>query len=147
MTGPSVSNQEKAAARSFTPPQGKALLYVYRASSIPTMMMPSYCWVNHTFVGKNGAGTCMAIPLSPGKYIVHAIRDPRLEQPTPPIAFTASAGKLYFIRQKISPTTEGMVILPTGVVPGFRCEAVEVSDSTGHEDVSKCRQIGAAAIF
>jgi Protein of unknown function (DUF2846) len=142
--GPAVSATDKAAAVAFTPPSGRALLYVYRTSSISTMTAASLCWINGNYIGKNGSGNFMAIPLKPGNYTVNPIGNPGTEagRTFPPVKITAAAGKNYFIRQKITPTTEGMVILPTGVVPGLRFGASLVSESIGRQEVTKCRQVG-----
>ena len=144
ITSPPVSASDRAAAQAFTPPSGSALLYVYRTSSISTMTGASMCWINGNYVGKNGSGTFMAIPLKPGNYIVNPIGNPGTEagRTFPPVKIQPVEGENYFIRQKITPTTEGMVVLPTRVVPGIFYEAYPVPESVGREEVSKCRQVG-----
>jgi Protein of unknown function (DUF2846) len=142
--GPAISKQDKVAAQTFTPPAGKSLLYVYRSSSILTMTAASLCWINGNYIGKNGSGNFMAIPLKAGNYTINPIGNPGTEagRTFPAVKISAVAGRNYFIRQKITPTTEGMVVLPTGVVPGLRFEAASVSESVGRQEVEKCRQVG-----
>lgn len=113
------------------------------------MTAATLCWVDGQYVGKNGSGTFMAIPLKAGSHTINPIGNPGTEagRTFPPVKISAVPGRNYFIRQKITPTREGMKGLPTGVVPGLFFEAAPVSESLGRQEVAKCRQVGHSQKF
>ena len=67
--GTSVPKAEKEAVRAYTPPAGKALIYIYRPYSFYSSALAKGVWVNRQKVGSNGAGTFIAVPSAPGAYL------------------------------------------------------------------------------
>jgi len=146
VTGPSISKEDKIAGKTFTPPQGKALVYIYRNSSLATITGVTKCWLDRNFVGNLGSGTYMAIPVSPGQHTVDSFRDPNNSEPrlAPTVRFVATAGKSCFVRQTLNTRPAGVIMAgPTpALVPSIHFELSNVSETTGRAEVSKGRQVG-----
>lgn len=156
-----VTAQEALVARSFTPPRGKALLYVYKRASITGGYAGRPVFINRQYIGKNGNGCFMAIPLTPGHYQIQAAamaqyHDGSETKDYPEIALTAESGKTYFIRQaaegsggrtELMPvsTGTGTIVLPSGGGPGL--SATLMNPAIGRADCSQLKQIGVEAKF
>jgi len=156
-----VTTQEALVARSFTPPRGKALLYVYKRASITGGYAGRPIFINGQLIGKNGNGCFMAIPLTPGHYQIQAaalaqFKDGSEKKEYPEIALTAESGKTYFIRQAVEgsggrselmsvSTGTGTIVLPSGGGRDF--SATLMNPAIGRADCAQLKQIGVRANF
>lgn len=156
---PDVSEENRVAAETFTPPQGKGLLYVYRPSTIRAAIVPRPVFVNDQHLSSNSNGTFMAIPLKPGKYRIQAAAQGLTEEfrkAYPEISLELRAGQNYFVSQTVEGSifgsgetsltplqTRGVpIVVPVGTdLPPFAARVV--SGAEGRASCSKLKQIGA----
>lgn len=121
---PDLTEPEITAARTFTPPKGKAMLYVYRPPTVKAMAAPRPVFINRQHLASNTNGTFMIIPLKPGKYTVQAaaqalIDEPRYRAAYPDFPLSLTAGQAVFIRQSVGSAigTPSVMLLQTGGNP------------------------------
>lgn len=157
---PPIDEQKKLAAQTYTPPKGKAFLYVYRPSG---GLVPRPIWVNGEEAGSTGRGTFVAISLNPGTHSIQAsalalFDSPAAKKSYPDIELQTTAGKTYFIYQYIDHGRIGdnsTMLLQTGGSPiplpiggGFPpYRANLVSTETGKTACSKLRQVSSEIGF
>jgi hypothetical protein len=149
--GRAPSAREVAVAQSFRPSSGKALLYVYRPSSMVQVVQKKHILLNGKSIGVNGSGDFLAVELSPGRYTVTAGSDP--------IQLTASPNRLYFIRQAAQTEYRGMtaapVVIPSAglygsiAVPqnGFSFSSKLVTEAEGRQGIASCQQVASGTDF
>jgi hypothetical protein len=120
-----ASTSQDTLAKSFTPINDKALVYVFRKGYVGyTQAVP--VMVDSRFVGATGAASYLVIKISPGDHLISA---------TTPESFSgvdirAEPGKLYFIHMN--------------VYTGFTCMRAsmeKVSEKEGKEAVLKYQLI------
>ena len=154
VTTPTISEEARTSATTFSPPPGKSLIYVYRPSKFIGAALRGRVWINQQQVGETGNGTFMAIPISPGKYSIQGggalfATFEKINQTEPEVTLTAKAGEVYLIRQSVSMGRTSAYILQTGSGPipigtgDFYFSAQRVDDSTGKTELQKLRQVGA----
>jgi hypothetical protein len=139
-----ASPQEQSLAQSYTPPSGKALLYVYRPSSA-LRQEAKHVVINQKSIGITGSGTFLVTALSPGKYRISAGGEL--------IELQVVAGRNYFIKQ--APESEYLGNSVSTVIPGSGILRVEspsqffsaslVSEAQGRKEVAECIQATAVS--
>lgn len=155
---PGVTEPERQAARTFTAPAGKAVLFVYRPRTVRAMAVARPIFINGEHVVSNTNGTFVAMPLKPGTYRIQAaaqalIDSEEQKKAFPEIVLTAREGKSYFIRQSVEGPivgSGGLMMLQTGGAPiplmmgndppPFR--AALVDESTGKWECSGLELVG-----
>lgn len=156
---PDITEENRVAAETFMPPQGKGLLYVYRPSTIRAAIVPRPVFINDQHLSSNSNGTFMAIPLKPGKYRIQAAAQALTEdfrKAYPEISLEVRAGLNYFVIQTVEGSMLGsgetsLMPLQTGGVPILVPVATSlppfmarvVSGTEGRSGCSKLKQVGA----
>lgn len=155
---PELNETELAAARTFTPPKGQALLCVYRPSTVLAMLTPRPVFINGQHLSSNTNGSFMTIPLKPGKYTVQAsaqalIDTPKYKAAYPDLHFSLKAGQTVFIRQTVNFIVgdPSVTMLQTGGtpvpmvlgndLPAFK--ATVVNATTARSEISGLKHVGA----
>lgn len=132
------STAEKLLAMNFQPPKGKALLYVYRPSSV-LRHEAKHVVINQRSIGITGSGTFLVTTLSPANYNISAGGDP--------IELSVSANRLYFIRQSpekkylgssVSLVTPVPMLMPA---PSLVFASSMVSEWEGRQGIANCIQV------
>ena len=80
-------------AKSLTPPEGKALVYVVRLAGIQHALLTAVT-CDGTTLGKNGAGRFIYAILDPGSHLFASIAENKGELP-----LVLEAGKTYYLEQ------------------------------------------------
>lgn len=132
------SEAEKQLAISFQPPNGKALLYVYRPSAA-LRHEAKHVVIDQRSIGITGSGTFLVTTLSPANYNISAGGDP--------MNLSVSANRLYFIRQ--SPENKYLgssvpLVTPVSMLipaPSLVFSSSMVSEWEGRQGVANCKQV------
>jgi Protein of unknown function (DUF2846) len=153
-----VTEVARSSAKSFTPPKGKALLYVYRPSGFIGYALPGKIHINKQEIGKLRSGTFLAVPIDPRRMSLQAggpyfSTYDTIGQDFPEIQIDAKAGEVYFVRQRVSMGSYSSYIIPTanGPIPGgsgeFFFNARKVENSIGKAESQKLKQVGSVIGF
>jgi hypothetical protein len=156
------SAAEQAAAKSFNPPKGKALICVYRPSKPFTGLARRPVFINKQHIASTSLGSFVAVPVEPGTYTVQAgaqalFDTPEFHDAYPDIIVKLRPGQSVFIKQIVhhsKTNSEAPMMMQTGgtslPIPlgaGFPPFGARVVDSsTGRAECSSLKQVGAEAI-
>lgn len=156
---PSVS--EQAVAKSFNPPKGKSLIYVYRPSRPFTGLIGRPVFIDKQLVGSTRPGSFAAISVNPGTHAIQAgalalFDSADYHRAYQDIIVNLRAGQCVFIKQTINPATAGpqsFMMLQTGGAPvpipmggGFPpFGAVVMDQATGRSQCEALKQVATEA--
>ena len=152
------SAAEQAVGASFSPPQGKALIYVYRPTRPFTGFGRRAVFIDKQHVAYTYVGSFVAIPVKPGTYTVQAAApalwdEPGAHKAYPDIILKLRAGQSIFIKQYEGQSTDsgetmalqtggGAVPIPMGGwYPPYHAKLVD--SSIGRAECASLKQVGA----
>lgn len=118
--GPALADRT---AKAFTPPVGKAGLYVYRPDRFVLSALAVSVLLNGRAMGMTKVGTYLHAQLEPGEYTVLSQGEDQS-----PVVVVAEPGKNYFFHQEVA---FGAFAARTSLLP--------VEDAVGREEVLASR--------
>ena len=107
--------------RDLHPPEGKALVYVLRPTSIGSIVKMEVT-ANGQYIGATGGKRYIYTLLDPGKYIFSSKAENTSE-----LHIVLEAGKTYYLEQKVK---MGLIMA--------RNELLRLDDIEGHKKLSQC---------
>ena len=107
--------------RDLHPPEGKALVYVLRPTSIGSIVKMEVT-ANGQYIGATGGKRYIYTILDPGKYIFSSKAENTSE-----LHIVLEAGKTYYLEQKVK---MGLIMA--------RNELLRLDDIEGHKKLSQC---------
>ena len=124
-------NEKSSEAKSFSVPEGKGTVYLYRTGRVVGASGQLLVKVNGNDAGGTGPGTFFKWDFAPGTYTFFSSTG----EASAVVELDVKAGELYFIRQDAR----------IGIDKG-RVSMKEVSDSKGKKEIQACRLLVSAYV-
>lgn len=124
-------NEKSSEAKSFSIPEGKGTVYLYRTGRVVGAAGQLLVKVNGNDAGGTGPGTFFKWDFTPGTYTFFSSTG----EASALVELDVKAGELYFIRQDAR----------IGIDKG-RVSMKEVSDSKGKKEIQGCRLLVSAYV-
>lgn len=127
-----ASEEKSEAAKTFTAPEGRGVVYLYRTGRLYLSALQYQVKINGIDAGGSGPGTFFRWELKPGTYTISSFTN----ESSAVAEVAVEAGKLYFFEQGVK----------IGLTQGGRVQIKQMDEATGKKAVEGSKMLVSAYV-